>query len=152
MPRFIPKYAPERVPVYGPDIDADRPRLAVARLANAQRDGGRRCHYRRCGWIVLRALLTPTLAYRPAVLFGLTLVFGWRRFVWSQLLFFTLFGALLDALPRHAASHLGAGRQRNDRDRSVAPIALGTSFFGRRSSAAHRHLLPDNSRVGDGGR
>src|SRR5215472_14355452 len=42
-----------------------------------------------------RALLTPTLAYRPAILFGLTLVFGWRGFVWTQLLFFTLFGAFL---------------------------------------------------------
>src|SRR6516165_1404431 len=42
-----------------------------------------------------RALLTPTLAYRPAVLFGLTLVFGWRGFVWSQLLFFASFGAFL---------------------------------------------------------
>jgi PAS domain S-box-containing protein len=42
-----------------------------------------------------RALLTPTLAYRPAVLFGLTLVFGWRGFAWSQLLFFASFGAFL---------------------------------------------------------
>ena len=40
-----------------------------------------------------RPLLTQTLAYRPAFLFGMTLVFGWRGFVWSQLLFFTLFGA-----------------------------------------------------------
>jgi hypothetical protein len=27
-----------------------------------------------------KVLLTPTLAYRPAVLFGLMLVFGWRGF------------------------------------------------------------------------
>jgi PAS domain S-box-containing protein len=42
-----------------------------------------------------RGLLTPTLAYRPAILFGLTLVFGWRGFVWSQLLFFISFAAFL---------------------------------------------------------
>jgi PAS domain S-box-containing protein len=42
-----------------------------------------------------RGLLTPTLAYRPAILFALTLVFGWRGFVWSQLLFFVSFGAFL---------------------------------------------------------
>ena len=27
-----------------------------------------------------KGLLTPTLAYRPAILFGLMLVFGWRGF------------------------------------------------------------------------
>jgi PAS domain S-box-containing protein len=42
-----------------------------------------------------RALLTPTVAYRPAVLFGLTLVFGWRGFVWSQLLFLISFWTFL---------------------------------------------------------
>jgi signal transduction histidine kinase len=42
-----------------------------------------------------RGLLTPTLAYRPAILFGLMLVFGWRGFVWSQLLFFISFVAFL---------------------------------------------------------
>jgi PAS domain S-box-containing protein len=42
-----------------------------------------------------RALLTPTLAYRPAILFALTLVFGWRGFVWSQLLFLVSFVAFL---------------------------------------------------------
>jgi PAS domain S-box-containing protein len=42
-----------------------------------------------------RTLLTPTLAYRSAILFGLTLVFGWRGFIWSQLLFFISFGAFL---------------------------------------------------------
>ncbi len=42
-----------------------------------------------------RGLLAPTLAYRPAILFGLTLVFGWRGFVWSQLLFFISFVAFL---------------------------------------------------------
>jgi len=38
-----------------------------------------------------RSLLTPTIAYRPAILFALTLVFGWRGFVWSQLVFLTSF-------------------------------------------------------------
>jgi PAS domain S-box-containing protein len=42
-----------------------------------------------------RELATPTLAYRPAVLFGLMLVFGWRGFAWSQFLFFTSFVAFL---------------------------------------------------------
>ncbi len=42
-----------------------------------------------------RGLLTPTLAYRPAILFGLMLVFGWRGFVWSQLLYFISFAAFL---------------------------------------------------------
>jgi PAS domain S-box-containing protein len=42
-----------------------------------------------------RSLLTPTLAYRPAILFGLTLVFGWRGFAWSQLLFLTSFAIFL---------------------------------------------------------
>jgi PAS domain S-box-containing protein len=42
-----------------------------------------------------RILLTPTIAYRPAILFGLTLVFGWRGFVWSQLLFLMSFGVFL---------------------------------------------------------
>jgi PAS domain S-box-containing protein len=42
-----------------------------------------------------RGLLTPTIAYRPAILFGLTLVFGWRGFVWSQLLFLISFVAFL---------------------------------------------------------
>ena len=38
-----------------------------------------------------RYLLAPSVAYRPAILFGLTLVFGWRGFAWSQLLFLTSF-------------------------------------------------------------
>jgi len=42
-----------------------------------------------------RSLLTPTLAYRPAILFGLTLVFGWRGFAWSQLIFLTAFASFL---------------------------------------------------------
>jgi PAS domain S-box-containing protein len=42
-----------------------------------------------------KRLLAPTLAYRPAILFALTLVFGWRGFVWSQLLFSLSFGAFL---------------------------------------------------------
>src|SRR5215471_10697800 len=42
-----------------------------------------------------RGLLTPTLAYRPAILFGLTLVFGWRGFAWSQFLFLISFWAFL---------------------------------------------------------
>ena len=42
-----------------------------------------------------RSLLTPTLAYRAAILFGLTLVFGWRGFVWSQLLLLISFAVFL---------------------------------------------------------
>ena len=42
-----------------------------------------------------RTLLTPTIAYRPAILFALTLVFGWRGFVWSQLVFLTSFALFL---------------------------------------------------------
>ena len=34
-----------------------------------------------------RSLPAATLGYRPAVVFGLTLLFGWRGLVWSQLLF-----------------------------------------------------------------
>src|SRR5215475_6701441 len=41
------------------------------------------------------SLLSPTIAYRPAILFGLTLVFGWRGLVWSQLLILASFGAFL---------------------------------------------------------
>src|SRR4051794_26004352 len=42
-----------------------------------------------------RALLTPTIAYRPAFLFGLTLVLGWRGFVWSELISLPAFTAFL---------------------------------------------------------
>ena len=42
-----------------------------------------------------RGLLPPTLAYRPAILFGLMLVFGWRGFARSQLLFFISFVTFL---------------------------------------------------------
>src|SRR5579862_9224112 len=42
-----------------------------------------------------RSLLSPTVAYRPAVLFGLTLVFGWRGLMWSQLVFLLSFAAFL---------------------------------------------------------
>src|SRR3954447_17426853 len=42
-----------------------------------------------------RTLLTPTVAYRPAFLFGLTLVLGWRGFVWSQLISLAAFTAFL---------------------------------------------------------
>jgi PAS domain S-box-containing protein len=42
-----------------------------------------------------RTLLTPTVAYRQAFLFALTLVFGWRGFVWSQLITFAAFTAFL---------------------------------------------------------
>jgi len=61
-----------------------------------------------------RGLLAPTLAYRPAILFGLTLVFGWRGFVWSQLLFFISFLAFLGwrggvfVTPLFLISHAGA--------------------------------------------
>jgi PAS domain S-box-containing protein len=40
-----------------------------------------------------RSLLSPTLAYRPAILFGLTLLFGWRALVWSHVLFLGAFAA-----------------------------------------------------------
>jgi PAS domain S-box-containing protein len=58
-----------------------------------------------------RTLLTPTLAYRPAILFGLTLVFGWRGFAWSQLVFlvsFTFFLGWRSAIfitPMYLLSH-----------------------------------------------
>ena len=42
-----------------------------------------------------KTLLAPTLAYRPAILFGLTLVFGWRGFLWSQLVFSVAFVSFL---------------------------------------------------------
>jgi PAS domain S-box-containing protein len=42
-----------------------------------------------------KTLFTPTIAYRPAILFGLTLVFGWRGFVWSQLVFLISFAAFM---------------------------------------------------------
>ena len=42
-----------------------------------------------------KGLLTPTIGYRPAFLFGLTLVLGWRGFVWSQLIFLASFAAFL---------------------------------------------------------
>jgi PAS domain S-box-containing protein len=42
-----------------------------------------------------RGLLTPTIAYRPAILFALTLVFGWRGFVCSQIVFLTAFAVFL---------------------------------------------------------
>ncbi len=42
-----------------------------------------------------RGLITPTLAYRPAILFGLVLVFGWRGLVWTQIVFFVSFAVFL---------------------------------------------------------
>jgi PAS domain S-box-containing protein len=42
-----------------------------------------------------KGLLSPTLAYRPALAFGLTLLFGWRGLVWSQLLFLAAFSFFL---------------------------------------------------------
>ena len=42
-----------------------------------------------------RSLLSPTIAYRPAVLFGFTLVFAWRGLLWSQLIFLMSFAAFL---------------------------------------------------------
>jgi PAS domain S-box-containing protein len=38
-----------------------------------------------------KSLASPTLGYRPAILFGLALAFGWRGLVWSQLVLFTAF-------------------------------------------------------------
>lgn len=61
-----------------------------------------------------RTLLTPTIAYRPAILFALTLVFGWRGFVWSQLVFLMSFALFLGwrgavfITPMYALSHAGA--------------------------------------------
>src|SRR5215469_5643915 len=40
-----------------------------------------------------KSLLSPTIAYRPAILFGLTLMFGWRGFLWSQILFLSSFAS-----------------------------------------------------------
>jgi PAS domain S-box-containing protein len=42
-----------------------------------------------------KALLSPTLAYRPAILFGLTLLFGWRGLVWNLALFLAAFSVFL---------------------------------------------------------
>jgi PAS domain S-box-containing protein len=42
-----------------------------------------------------RGLLTPTIAYRPAILFALILVFGWRGFVCSQIVFLAAFALFL---------------------------------------------------------
>jgi PAS domain S-box-containing protein len=39
-----------------------------------------------------KTLLTPTIAYRPAILFTFTLLFGWRGFIWSLPVFMTFFG------------------------------------------------------------
>src|SRR6185295_12902211 len=61
-----------------------------------------------------RTLLAPTIAYRPAILFALTLVFGWRGFVWSQLVFLTSFALFLGwrgavfITPMYLLSHAGA--------------------------------------------
>ena len=40
-----------------------------------------------------KSLLSPTVAYRPAILFGFTLVFGWRGFAWSQVVFLAAFAS-----------------------------------------------------------
>jgi PAS domain S-box-containing protein len=42
-----------------------------------------------------KGLLPPTIAYRPAILFALALVFGWRGLVYSQLLFLTAFALFM---------------------------------------------------------
>jgi PAS domain S-box-containing protein len=61
-----------------------------------------------------RTLPTPTIAYKPAILFALTLVFGWRGFVWSQLVFlasFALFMGWRGAVfftPMYLLSHAAA--------------------------------------------
>ena len=61
-----------------------------------------------------RSLSTPTLAYRPAILFALTLVFGWRGFAWSQLVFLMAFASFLGwhgavlITPLYLLSHAGA--------------------------------------------
>ncbi|HEY6344193.1 MAG TPA: PAS domain S-box protein [Bryobacteraceae bacterium] len=59
-----------------------------------------------------KTLLTPTIAYRPAILFALSLAFGWRGFFWSQVLLFAAFGAfhswqgILFMAPMYLASQL----------------------------------------------
>jgi len=47
-----------------------------------------------------KTLLTPTLAYRPAFLFGLALVLGWRALFWGQVVFFAAFASFYQ--PRSA--------------------------------------------------
>jgi len=42
------------------------------------------------GW---RSPSTPTIAYRPAFLFGVALVFGWRGLVWGQIVILAVFAA-----------------------------------------------------------
>jgi len=42
-----------------------------------------------------RGLLTPTIAYKPAILFALTLVFGWRGFVCCQIISVAAFASFL---------------------------------------------------------
>jgi PAS domain S-box-containing protein len=40
-----------------------------------------------------KSLLSPTFEYRPAILFGLAFLFGWRGFAWTAVIFFAAFGA-----------------------------------------------------------
>src|SRR5215471_14749992 len=60
------------------------------------------------GW---RSPSTSTIAYRPAFLFGVALVFGWRGMVWSQIVIFAVFGeftgwrAAIFLTPPFTASH-----------------------------------------------
>jgi len=61
-----------------------------------------------------KSLLSPTLAYRPAVLFGILMIFGWRALAWNVFLFavsFVVFfgwrGAVLVA-PTFVLGQVGA--------------------------------------------
>src|SRR5689334_15973480 len=48
------------------------------------------------GW---RSPSTSTIAYRPAFLFGVALLFGWRGMVWSQIVIFAVFAAFMGWRP-----------------------------------------------------
>jgi PAS domain S-box-containing protein len=87
-----------------------------------------------------KSLFSPTVAYRTAFLFGMTLVFGWRGFIWSQLFLFAYFGAFLGwkgvlfVTPLYLFSHAGAsivarrlagGRPFLSSERSTAAFLAG---------------------------
>src|SRR5215472_932249 len=83
---------------------------------------------------------TPTVAYRPAFLFGLALVFGWRGLVWSQIVIFAVFDAFIGwraaifltplftashALGLFAARRLAGGRAWLSRERATIAFLVG---------------------------
>jgi PAS domain S-box-containing protein len=90
-----------------------------------------------------KSLATPTIAYRPAILFALTLVFGWRGFLWSQLLLLASFGAfygwrgaalltplflLSHALGLGVARRLGGDEPGISRERSTLGFLAGAAL------------------------